>query len=101
MSTNDPQPVFILVKALARPDKIEAAKQAFAQITGPIRANPDCLDFHVYYDRHDPRSFTLLERWVSEAAVMAHGKQAYIADYMAQKDELFELLVGSFLEELK
>ena len=77
-----------------------AAQRALEKITGPTRANPDCLELRVFQDRDDPRSFTLLEHWVSLEANMAHGKRDYMAEYMAAKNEIFEDISGDFVQEL-
>jgi hypothetical protein len=39
------------------------------------------------------------EGWVSEEALFAHGKRAYIADHMKQKDNIFESIGGEFLQD--
>ncbi|WP_460067973.1 putative quinol monooxygenase [Streptomyces sp. YKOK-I1] len=95
-----PGPVVFLVRLRARRDKIEAAEQALKKIVGPIRANPDCLEFRILWDRDDPHSFTLLEHWVSVEAVMAHGQRDYMAEYVATKDLIFEETSGEFVQEI-
>jgi len=96
----DPRPVCVIVNCRARLDKIEQAKVALMKIDDPIRANSDCLDFRVYEDREDPQSFVLWERWVSEDALLAHSKRDYMAEYMAQKDDMFENIGGGFYQEI-
>jgi quinol monooxygenase YgiN len=96
----DARPVWVIVRGRTRPDQVEQAKIALMKIADPIRANPDCLEFRVYQDREDPRSFVLWERWVSEEALFAHGKRDYMAEYMAQKDTIFENIGGDFLQEI-
>ena len=100
MSDSNSQPVFVIVRGRARPEKIEEAKLALMKIIDPIRANPDCLEFRVYQDQHDPQTFVLSERWVSEQALFAHGQRDYMTEYNAQKDRLFETLGGEFLVEI-
>jgi len=99
-SAQESQPVCVLVRASARPDQIEQAMIALMRIAGPIGANPDCLEFRVYQVRDDPRSFILLEQWISEEALSDHQKRGYMAEYMAQKDKIFERLGGDFLREV-
>jgi quinol monooxygenase YgiN len=101
----DPRPVCVIVPGRARPDQIEQVKTALMKIADPTRANPDCLDFRVYQNRYDPQSFVLWERWVSEQALLDHGKSDYMAEYNAQKDRLFESLGagnvdGGFFQEI-
>lgn len=95
-----PGPLVVLVKLRARPDKITAAERALEEISEPSRANPDCLEFRILQDRDDPRSFTLLEHWVSLEANAAHGRRDYMARYMATKNEIFEDISGDFVREL-
>jgi quinol monooxygenase YgiN len=96
----DQQPVWIIVRGRARPDQVQQARVALMKIADPIRANPDCLEFRVYQDRDDPHSFVLWERWVSEEALFAHGKRDYMAEYMAEKNKMFESIGGEFLQEI-
>ena len=101
----DPRPVCVIVTGRARADQIEQAKTALMKIADPTRANPDCLDFRVYQNRYDPQSFVLYERWVSERALLNHGKADYMAEYNANKDKLFEALGagnvdGGFFQEI-
>jgi quinol monooxygenase YgiN len=92
--------VSIMIRLRARPGQVHRANVAFMKIADPIRANPDCLEFRVYQDRDDPQSFVLWERWVSEEALFAHGKRDYMAEYMAEKDQIFESIDGEFLQEI-
>jgi quinol monooxygenase YgiN len=96
----DPRPLSIIVRGHARPDQIEQAKLALKEIADPTRANTDCLEFRMYQDRDDPRSFILWERWASEEALWAHGDRDYMAEYNAQKDKIFESIGGEFLQEI-
>jgi quinol monooxygenase YgiN len=95
-----PGPLVVLVKLHTRSDKIDAAQRALEKITEPTRANPDCLEFRVFQDRDDPRSFTLLEHWVSLEANVAHGQRDYMAEYLATKNDIFEDISGDFILEL-
>ncbi len=95
-----PGPLVVLVRLRTRPDQVDAAQQALEKITEPTRANPDCLEFRVLHDRDDPRSFTLLEHWVSLEANTAHGKRDYMAEYTATKNDIFEDISGDFVHEL-
>jgi len=90
----------IIINGHARLDQIEHAKAALLKIIAPIRANPDCVEFRVYQDQHEPQLFVLWEEWISEDALIAHGKRDYMAEYMAQKDNIFERLNGNFLQEI-
>ena len=95
-----PGPLVVMVKLRTRPDQVTAALQALEKITEPTRANPDCLEFRVLHDRDEPRSFTLLEHWVSLEANMAHGRRDYMAEYMATKNDIFEDISGDFVHEV-
>ncbi|NUW35641.1 antibiotic biosynthesis monooxygenase [Nonomuraea sp. SMC257] len=95
-----PGPIVFTVRLRARPDKIEAAERALEKIAGPIRANPDCLEFRVFQDRENPHLFTLLEHWVSVQAVTTHGQRDYMAEYMATKHLIFEDMSGEPVQEI-
>ncbi|MGW2511517.1 putative quinol monooxygenase [Streptomyces scopuliridis] len=94
-------PLFVEIKLGARPGRTETAEQALQKIIAPTRANPGCLEFRVLRYRDDPRAFTLLEHWTSMAATDAHGESEYMADYLATREENFEVLSVSFIHELQ
>jgi quinol monooxygenase YgiN len=96
----DPRPVCVIVNGRARADQIEQAKLALKKVAGPTRANPDCLAFRVYQDQHDPQAFIFWEQWASEEALWVHGERDYMAEYNAHKNEIFENLGGTFLQEI-
>lgn len=93
--------LFVEIKLQARPGRTETGEQALKKIVAPTRANPDCLEFRVLRYRDDPRAFTLLEHWTSMAATDAHGESDYMADYLATREENFEVLSVSFIHELQ
>jgi len=46
------------------------------------RAEPGCLRFDVYHSSAEPRRFTLVEHWESQAAIDAHrAAEAYTTIY--------------------
>ncbi|GAA1003627.1 hypothetical protein Aple_004280 [Acrocarpospora pleiomorpha] len=93
--------LFVQIKLQARPGRTEAAEQAIEKIITPTRANPDCLEFRVLRYRDDPRAFTLLEHWTSMKATDAHGESDYMADYLATREDNFEVLSVDFIHELQ
>ncbi|WP_432993933.1 putative quinol monooxygenase [Dactylosporangium sp. CA-233914] len=101
MPTPPSGPLFVQITLQARPGRTEAAEQALAKIVTPTRANPDCLEFRVLRYRDDPRAFTLLEHWTSMEATDKHGESDYMAEYLAARDENFEVLSVAFIHELQ
>ena len=99
-NTGPVEPVRVVIHARARQGQIERASQAFAKIAAPIRENADCLEFRIYQDRNHPADFVVWERWIDMEALIALGKTDYMAEYHAQKDEIFESMSGDFFEEL-
>ncbi|WPB88135.1 putative quinol monooxygenase [Streptomyces malaysiensis] len=93
-------PVVAVIRLRARPGQTETAERALLKIVDPIRANPDCVEFRILRDRHDAHVFTLLEHWVSLEATVAHGKRDYMAEYAAAKNDIFEDIAPSLVEEV-
>ncbi|MBX3443745.1 MAG: antibiotic biosynthesis monooxygenase [Planctomyces sp.] len=55
------------------------------------RAEPGCLRFEVYHSENDPRTFLLVERWESDAALDVHRTaHAYTTVYHPQVLPLVE-----------
>jgi quinol monooxygenase YgiN len=100
LTEEDSQELLVMIHPRAKEGKVDAAIAALEMITAPSRANPDCLELRVFQDNDNPRNFTLIERWVSMDAVVAHGKRDYMSEYNATKDDIFESLEGDFLREI-
>ncbi|WP_216898372.1 putative quinol monooxygenase [Nocardia alni] len=91
----------VIVHGRARADRIEAAQRVLLEIVGPIRANPDCGEFRIFQGKHDPHSFTLVERWTGREAVAANMKLVYTTKFNVVRDEIFERLDVDFGHEIE
>ncbi|WP_340672804.1 MULTISPECIES: putative quinol monooxygenase [Enterococcus] len=55
--------------------------------------NPDSFELRLLQDKNNSNIFILMEKWKSMYTVAAHGKQDYMTEFVAQKDELFDTLI--------
>lgn len=83
-----------------RPGAKERAQDELLTITGRIRANPGCNDFHVYRDREDPGRFVVYEDWVDGEAFEAHLGGEYMVRFLSVAGELFASRESSSLQRL-
>jgi quinol monooxygenase YgiN len=96
-----PDPVCVVVRARARPGMAEEVARELGAMSGPIRANPDCLEFRVCQGRDDPAAFVVWERWSTREAGVANLERPYMAAYLARADELFEQRAWAAYDELQ
>ncbi len=56
----------------AREDKQDELREILAGLVGPTRRESGCIRYQLYRNNVDPRDFTFVEEWESEAALEAH-----------------------------
>lgn len=67
------------------PADVPTIRDLLTQAMRKSRAEPGCLRFDVYHSTAEPRRFTLIEHWASQAAVDAHRlAEAYTTIYKPQ-----------------
>jgi quinol monooxygenase YgiN len=60
------------VRWVARDGEEERVAEILAELAGPSRAEPGCLQYEPHRDPDDPRVFFLYERWADEDALRTH-----------------------------
>jgi quinol monooxygenase YgiN len=62
----------------AKPDEVEAVKEALLTMVEPTRQEPGCLCYNLHQSKSDPTQFMFYEQWVSKEAFDAHGKTPHM-----------------------
>src|SRR5262245_761522 len=82
MSVPGRNAVMVILHLTARPDTADALKAVLMRIAQDSRAEEGCNSYQVLQDLADPCNFTLVEDWVSPAALahhmtLPHTRQAF------------------------
>jgi quinol monooxygenase YgiN len=62
----------IVARITARPDRVDAVREALLALVPPTRAEPGCLEYRLLQSEEAPTDFTFVERWRDRAAFEAH-----------------------------
>ena len=83
---------------VARPDTVDATREALAALVGLSRAEDGCEHYELFQSADDPARFQTVERWASPAAVEAHLASAHVQAAFAAAGDLLgaEPVVQSF-----
>jgi quinol monooxygenase YgiN len=81
---------FVFVKLHAREGNETAVEQALREVMGPSRAEPGCLDFHLFRSMRDPRLFFIHSRWRDEAAFQKHAELEHTVHFLKTVDALLD-----------
>jgi quinol monooxygenase YgiN len=57
----------------AKPEEVEAVKDALMTMVEPTRQEPGCLCYNLHQSKSDPTQFMFYEQWASKEAFDAHG----------------------------
>lgn len=67
----------VLAHWRAKPEHAADLAEVLADMVGPSRAEPGCLVYEVHRDTEDPAHYMLYERYVDEAAYVAHQESPH------------------------
>lgn len=83
---------------IARPDTVDATRDALAALVAPSRAEEGCAHYELFQSTDDPARFQTVEQWKSPEAVQAHlGSEHIQAAFAAAGDLLSaEPVIQSF-----
>jgi quinol monooxygenase YgiN len=73
----------LIARWTAKEGEEDAVAACLTQLIEPSRAEPGNLAYEVSRDPEDPRLFVLYERYVDEAAYVAHGESEHFQRYAA------------------
>src|SRR5260221_7763734 len=65
--------LFVIARFHVRPGAAPQVEQAIGEVSAPTRAEPGCLDYHVFRATRDPQLLYIQSRWRDEAAFDAHA----------------------------
>ena len=90
--------VHVLATLIARPDTVDATREALAALVEPSRAESGCDHYELFQSADDPTRFQTVERWASADAMQAHlGSEHVQAAFAAAPDLLgAEPVIESF-----
>lgn len=57
---------------VARPDTVDATREALASLVEPTRAEAGCEHYELFQSADEPARFQTVERWASAEAMQAH-----------------------------
>jgi quinol monooxygenase YgiN len=82
---------FVFVRLHARDGEEKAVEEALREVTGPSRAEPGCLSFHLYRSVRDPRLFYIHSRWADAEAFAKHADLPHTVRFLKKVDALLEV----------
>jgi quinol monooxygenase YgiN len=82
---------FVFVKLHAREGNEKAVEEALREVMGASRAEPGCLDFHLYRSMRDPRLFYIHSRWRDFEAYSTHAELPHTVNFLKKVDALVDV----------
>ena len=74
----------VILRLSAKPDKVDELKRVLIGLATPTRKEPGCLSYEIFQNLADPRDFTFVEEWASDAALDAHWQAPHTRDALAR-----------------
>ncbi len=81
---------YVFVRLHAREGQEGVVEEALREVTGPSRAEPGCLSFHIFRSMRDPRLFYIHSRWVDEATFQLHAELPHTVRFLKRVDALLD-----------
>jgi quinol monooxygenase YgiN len=82
--------LYIFARFHARAGEEDAVEQAIREISGPTRAEPGCLDYHVFRSTRDPRLFYIHSVFRDEAAFELHAGLPHTVRFIERVEQLID-----------
>ena len=80
--------IYAIATLTARPDTIDATRDALSALVEPSRAEAGCQDYTLTQSTDDPAVFRTVEQWDDAAAVEAHMATPHVAAAFAAAGSL-------------
>ncbi|MBI1214001.1 MAG: antibiotic biosynthesis monooxygenase [Alphaproteobacteria bacterium] len=80
--------ILITGSILARPDTLDALREAGIEHSRRSRAEPGCLAHNIHVDCENPLRLVFVERWKDRDAVAAHFKVKASVDFVVSARKL-------------
>ncbi|MCA9244684.1 MAG: antibiotic biosynthesis monooxygenase [Phycisphaerales bacterium] len=82
--------VNVLAHFVARADRAEQLATLLTGLIAPTRAEAGCRMYTLWRNREDPRRFTMVETWDSDAALDTHLATPHVQNAVTKLDELLD-----------
>jgi len=78
----------VFVRFDARPGELDRLRNELLAILDPTRAEPDCIDIHLYEEKSASGTFFIHSGWRDEAAFDAHAQLPHMKRFLGLVDDL-------------
>ena len=78
----------VFVRFDARPDKLERLRTEVLGILEPTRAEPGCVDIHLYEEKSASGTFFIHSTWRDDAAIDTHLQLPHMKRFQGVLDDL-------------
>jgi quinol monooxygenase YgiN len=78
----------VFVRFDARPGKLEQLRAEVTSILEPTRAEPGCIDIHLYEEKSASGTFFIHSIWKDDAAIDTHLQLSHMKRFLGILDEL-------------
>lgn len=74
----------VVVRIIARPDKVQEVRTLLKNIIEPSRKEKGCLQYVLLQNSKDPTDFTAVEEWTDAAAYQGHLTSPHVQDVLGK-----------------
>jgi quinol monooxygenase YgiN len=78
----------VFVRFDARPGQLDQLRNELLAILSPTRAEPGCIDIHLYEEKSASGTFCIHSSWKDEAAFDAHAQLPHMKRFLGLVDHL-------------
>ena len=80
--------LYVIATLTARPDTIDATRDALTSLVAPTRAEDGCVGYTLTQSTDDPAVFRTVEQWQDQAAADAHMGTPHVQAALAAAADL-------------
>ena len=80
----------VFVRLHAREGEEKSIEAALREVMAASRAEPGCLDFHIFRSARDPRLFFIHSRWADFEAYTRHADLPHTVHFLKTVDALVD-----------
>ena len=88
VAARDDGQLTLIAHLVARPDKIEEAKEFLLTLVDKTRREEGCIEYHLHQTENNPAEFTFYESWTTRMEWDLHMTRPYVQDIARRADEL-------------
>src|SRR3954470_10024965 len=74
----------VVVRMIARPDKIQEVRTLLKNIIEPSRKEKGCLRYVLLQNANDPSDFTAVEEWTDGTAYQGHLSSPHVQEVLGK-----------------